>query len=72
VRDGEVLPGALRDEGVTLEELLAGLRKLGYDGVEPVKLAVLEETGHISAVGRDEATARPPARTRDRRLDLEP
>jgi len=72
VREGEVLPGALREEGITLEELLAGLRKLGYDGVEPVKLAVLEETGHISAVGRREAGPGPPARTPDRRVDLEP
>jgi uncharacterized membrane protein YcaP (DUF421 family) len=32
---------------------LAGLRKLGYTRVEDLKLAVLEETGHISAVGRD-------------------
>lgn len=34
-------------------ESLAGLRKLGYERVDDVRLAVLEETGHISAVGRD-------------------
>ena len=34
-------------------ELLAGLRKLGYEGAEEVKLATLEETGHISAVGAE-------------------
>lgn len=53
VRDGHVLERALELEGVTHAELLAGLRKLGYAHVEEVRLAVLEETGHISAVGRD-------------------
>ena len=32
------------------------LRKLGYDSPDAVKLAVLEETGHISAVGADDAS----------------
>jgi uncharacterized membrane protein YcaP (DUF421 family) len=38
---------------MTRAELLAGLRKLGFARPDDVKLAVLEETGHISAVGRD-------------------
>jgi uncharacterized membrane protein YcaP (DUF421 family) len=54
VRDGVAISAALRDEGVSDDELLAGLRKLGYARVEDVKLAVLEETGHISAVPRDQ------------------
>jgi uncharacterized membrane protein YcaP (DUF421 family) len=33
--------------------LLAGLRKLGFASPSEVKLAVLEETGPISAVARD-------------------
>jgi uncharacterized membrane protein YcaP (DUF421 family) len=53
VRDGQVIEQALGLEGVTRADLLAGLRKLGYERVEDVRLAVLEETGHISAVGRD-------------------
>jgi uncharacterized membrane protein YcaP (DUF421 family) len=53
VRNGKVLEEALALEGVTRADLLAGLRKLGYERVEDVRLAVLEETGHISAVGRD-------------------
>jgi uncharacterized membrane protein YcaP (DUF421 family) len=36
--------------------LQAGLRKLGYDSPAAVKLAVLEETGHISAVGAEDAS----------------
>ena len=53
VRDGRVIDAALERESMSREELLAGLRKLGYDSPEAVKLAVLEETGHISAVGAD-------------------
>lgn len=64
VRDGRIIERALEREGVSREELLAGLRKLGYDSPDPVKLAVLEETGHISAVGADDAS---PAVTSERR-----
>jgi uncharacterized membrane protein YcaP (DUF421 family) len=53
VRDGHVIEDALTAEGVTRAELLAGLRKLGFARPEDVRLAVLEETGHISAVARD-------------------
>ncbi|MEP6607343.1 MAG: YetF domain-containing protein [Burkholderiaceae bacterium] len=63
VRDGQVIDAALERESVSRAELLAGLRKLGYDAPDAVKLAVLEETGHISAVGADgtspSATAEP-------------
>jgi len=52
VRDGVAIPVALSEEAVSDDELLAGLRKLGYARIEDVKLAVLEETGHISAVPR--------------------
>ena len=55
VRDGRVVEQALNNEGISRAELQAGLRKLGYDSPESVKLAVLEETGHISAVGADGA-----------------
>ena len=50
VRDGRIMEQALADEGISQAELLAGLRKLGYESSETVKLATLEETGHISAV----------------------
>jgi uncharacterized membrane protein YcaP (DUF421 family) len=55
VRDGRIIEKALRREAISREELQAGLRKLGYDSPEAVKLAVLEETGHISAVGIEDA-----------------
>ena len=55
VRDGRIIEKALKREAISREELEAGLRKFGYDSPEAVKLAVLEETGHISAVGADDA-----------------
>ena len=53
VRDGSIVPGALEAEGISKEDLLAGLRKLGYEGPDHVRTATLEETGHISAVGKE-------------------
>jgi uncharacterized membrane protein YcaP (DUF421 family) len=53
IRNGTILEAALIDEGISRAELLAGLRKLGYEDPAGVKLATLEETGHISAVGKD-------------------
>lgn len=50
VRDGKIIEGALETEGISEEELLAGLRKLGHADPGKVKVATLEETGHISAV----------------------
>jgi uncharacterized membrane protein YcaP (DUF421 family) len=54
VRDGEVSYEALEDEGLSYDDLLAGLRKLGHEGPQGIRLATLEETGHISAVAEDE------------------
>ena len=55
VTQGVVLDDALAKEGMSREELLAGLRKLGFASPEEVELAVLEETGHISAVRLEKA-----------------
>ena len=54
VRNGTILEDALAEEGVSVEELLAGLRKLGFESPAKVKLAMLEETGHVSAIAADE------------------
>ena len=53
VRDGKVEDNALQDEGISREELSAGLRKLGIEDIAKVQKATLEETGHISAVPFD-------------------
>ena len=50
IRNGQVAYEALEDEGLTYDELLAGLRKLGHSAPSQVRLATLEETGHISAI----------------------
>ena len=55
VTQGVVLDDALAKEGMSRDELLAGLRKLGFASPEEVELAVLEETGHISAVRLEKA-----------------
>ena len=47
---GRVSAEALGDEGLSYEDLLAGLRKAGFRHPGEVQLAILEETGHISAV----------------------
>jgi uncharacterized membrane protein YcaP (DUF421 family) len=52
IRDGVVDRQAMQAENLSHDELLAGLRKLGIERPEDVKLAALEETGHISAVPR--------------------
>jgi uncharacterized membrane protein YcaP (DUF421 family) len=54
VLGGRVIDAALEAEGVSYDELLAGLRRLGFEDPSQVRLAVLEETGHISAVGASE------------------
>jgi uncharacterized membrane protein YcaP (DUF421 family) len=51
VRQGHVQEVALRAEGLSLAELMAGLRKFGHKSLRSVELATLEETGEISAVG---------------------
>ncbi len=60
VRDGQVIREALDAEGINDAELLAGLRKLGHESAEGVKLATLEETGHISAVAMPDKQASEP------------
>ena len=54
VRNGVIIEQALVDEDVSRDELLAGLRKLGFESPAKVKLAVLEETGHVSAIAADD------------------
>ena len=54
VLDGVVIHAALAAEGVSQDELLAGLRRLGFEQPGDVRLAVLEETGHISAVAMND------------------
>lgn len=54
VHSGRVSHEALAAEGLSYEDLLAGLRKCGVAQLDRVALATLEETGQISVVLRDE------------------
>ena len=51
IRNGQVSLEALAEEKLSYEDLLAGLRKVGFADPADVRLATLEETGHISVVG---------------------
>jgi uncharacterized membrane protein YcaP (DUF421 family) len=55
VRDGHVMWDALAAESMSYDDLLAGLRKAGHVELGRIRVAILEETGHISAVTVDEA-----------------
>ena len=59
IHNGRVLHENLRRERVTLDELMAALRKHGV--VEPARarFAVLEESGEISVVAREADSAHP-------------
>lgn len=61
IQDACVDYDALKSEGLSYEELLAGLRKLGHSSPEGIRSATLEETGHISAIPLErEDPAHPP------------
>lgn len=62
VWNGVVSADALEDERLSYDELLAGLRKIGYASPASVRLATIEETGEISAIAmEDNPSARHPA-----------
>jgi uncharacterized membrane protein YcaP (DUF421 family) len=75
IRNGQVSFEALEDEALSYEELLAGLRKLGHSGPEGIRLATLEETGHISAIPMQPSPGRlhqpEAAPVSDRRSDVQ-
>jgi uncharacterized membrane protein YcaP (DUF421 family) len=52
IENGTVLPKALTCEKLTMDELIAGLRKQGYDKIQDVKWAILETGGEISVIGK--------------------
>lgn len=65
VRDGRLLPKALRQEGIDPEDVRTAIRNHGLANVEDVRLAVLETDGSISVIPKSqvpEAAALPPTR----------
>jgi uncharacterized membrane protein YcaP (DUF421 family) len=53
IEDGRIDQRRLEREGLSLADLHAGLRKLGYEDPKEIRTAVLEETGQISAIPID-------------------
>lgn len=54
-RDGEYLPGAMRDERMTQDEVLAAMREQGHDAPDTVAAVVLETDGSLSIIKRQQA-----------------
>lgn len=54
VHNGEVIRSHLRDVGFSDEDLLAAMRKRGYDDLAKVRFAVLEIDGSIAVVPVDQ------------------
>jgi uncharacterized membrane protein YcaP (DUF421 family) len=65
VNDGQVLPGRLRQQKVSADELDEACREHGVEGPGDCRLIVMEVDGSISVV--PQATARVPAPKRRRR-----
>lgn len=53
VSDGQPRWESMRKEGVTREELMAGLREHGVASLDHIRLAILEVDGTISVVAKD-------------------
>jgi uncharacterized membrane protein YcaP (DUF421 family) len=61
VREGRVMRRHLRRELITMDELMASLRKHGIEKLQDVKLATMESDGEISVIGHgDQAAADDP------------
>jgi uncharacterized membrane protein YcaP (DUF421 family) len=58
IHNGKVIEANLRRELLTRDELMAALRRQGIMTVEEVHVALLEETGTITAVKREHAAVR--------------
>jgi uncharacterized membrane protein YcaP (DUF421 family) len=59
IHNGKVIEPNLRHELLTRDELMAALRRQGILAVEDVRVALLEETGAITAVKRERAAGEP-------------
>ncbi len=58
VRDGHMLQGPMRKEGITREHVLAAMREHGIGELEKVQIAVLEVNGAISIVPKESTVHR--------------
>ncbi len=58
LRDGELLPTALRQQRITEQSLLQAVRSSGIGGLEQVAAVVLETNGKISVISHGQAGSR--------------
>lgn len=58
VRDGRILPGAVRAERLSESEILQALRAAGHPRLEDVAAVVLETDGTLSVLGEDGGAVR--------------
>ena len=61
VQDGNVIDRTLRAERLPIDEVLEAARQNGIESLDSVRLAVLETTGRISFIRRDDVADSPPA-----------
>lgn len=64
VEDGRILPGNMRQEMITREELMSQLRQQGVEDLAEVKRAFIEGDGRVSVIKRNGADGSPNAPTR--------
>ena len=53
LRDGALMPGAMKQVRVTEDEILAAIRQHGIGNLEQVFAVVMETDGSLSVIGRD-------------------
>lgn len=68
IQNARVDHEALATEGLSYDDLLAGLRKLGYASPDGIRSATLEETGHISVIPLERETSPPMDQTSNHKL----
>jgi uncharacterized membrane protein YcaP (DUF421 family) len=59
VRDGQVLPKAMRREGIEEDDLIAAIHRTGLERIDEVRLAILEVDGSISVIPKKDGVASP-------------
>jgi len=66
VHNGRVIEANMRREMLTRDELMAALRRQGILSVDEVRVALLEETGAITALKRESHPSTPASSTPER------
>ncbi|KYD04771.1 DUF421 domain-containing protein [Bacillus atrophaeus] len=68
IRNGDIDERGLRKEKLTINELLGKLREKGFADPADIDLAIIEETGVVSVIPKEEAR---PVQVRDLKIDAE-